>query len=73
MIWKTFNSRVVSRPAMATISISVSQPAIHSAARGLEGLRSVNRQLRICVYIGACNAAGGKEARIGDTPPLCNA
>src|ERR1700704_1603794 len=48
MISKTFNSRVASRPATATISISVSQPAIHSAALGLEGVRSIDGQIRGC-------------------------
>src|SRR5215471_8057330 len=33
----TFISRVVSRPATTIISISVSHPAIHRAAIGLEG------------------------------------
>ena len=38
MIWKTFSSRVVSRPATAMTSISASQPAIHSAAIVLDGV-----------------------------------
>ena len=41
MIWNTLSSRVASRPATATISIRASQPAIHSAALGLEGVRSI--------------------------------
>src|ERR1700760_4764472 len=46
MISKTFNSRVASRPATATTSISVSQPVIHRAALGLEGVRSIDGQVR---------------------------
>src|SRR3954464_12659393 len=42
IIWNTLSSRVVSRPAIATISISPSHPAIHSAAIGLEGVRSIS-------------------------------
>ena len=41
MIWNTFSSRVLSRPATAMTSISESQPAIHSAAIDLEGVRSI--------------------------------
>jgi hypothetical protein len=41
MSWKTSSSRVVLRPATATISIGDNQPAIHSAALGLEGVRSM--------------------------------
>src|ERR1700746_1730060 len=37
MSWKTFSSRVASRPATTITSIIESQPAIHSAAIGLEG------------------------------------
>ena len=39
--WNTFSSRMPSRPATTTISISASQPAIHSAASDLEGVRSI--------------------------------
>ena len=42
MIWNTFSSRVASRPATTRISISDSQPAIHSAALGLEGVRFIS-------------------------------
>ena len=35
--WNTFSSRIASRPAIAMISISASQPAIHSAAIGFGG------------------------------------
>ena len=42
MTWNTFNSRSVSRPAMVTISIKASQPAIHSAALGIEGVLSIS-------------------------------
>ena len=39
MSWKTLRSRAPSRPATAMTSISESQPAIHSAALVLEGVR----------------------------------
>src|SRR4051794_18823411 len=39
--WNTFSSRMPSRPATTTISIKASQPAIHVAANGLEGVRSI--------------------------------
>src|SRR5437763_9552859 len=39
--WNTLSSRMPSRPATTTISINASQPAIHSAANGLEGVRSI--------------------------------
>src|SRR3982074_3981573 len=42
MIWNTFSSRVASRPAPVTIKIKASQPAIHSAALGLEGVRFIS-------------------------------
>ena len=47
MTWKTLSSRVASRPAIATTSIRLSQPAIHSAALGFEGVR----------FIGTINSA----------------
>jgi enamine deaminase RidA (YjgF/YER057c/UK114 family) len=47
---------------MATISISESQPAIHSAALGLEGLRSVNGQVRVCVAAALATWQVGSEA-----------
>ena len=43
MIWNTLSSRIASRPATVIISIRASQPAIHSAAIGLEGVRSIDR------------------------------
>ena len=46
MTWNTFSSRNASRPATATISIRASQPAIHSAALGLEGVRSIIGNVR---------------------------
>src|ERR1700704_479764 len=67
MISKTFNSRVVSRPAMATTNISVSQPAIHGAALGLDGLRSVNGQVRGLRCSGARNMAGGEGEALSAT------
>src|SRR5580704_2951513 len=48
MIWKTLSSRVASRPATATNSIRASQPAIHSAALGLEGIRSIGGECHAC-------------------------
>src|SRR5450756_2563168 len=63
MISNTFSSRVVSRPAIATISISVSQPAIHSAAIGLEGVRSI--EFRDCVPAAARETQRG---RLGGGP-----
>ena len=39
--WNTLSSRSASRPATAMTSIRASQPAIHSAAIGLEGVRSI--------------------------------
>src|ERR1700716_1297178 len=44
----TFNSRVASRPATAMTSICVSQPAIHSAALGLEAVLSIDGGCRAC-------------------------
>jgi hypothetical protein len=41
MIWNTLSSRVASRPATTRISIKASQPAIHNAALGLEGVRFI--------------------------------
>ena len=46
MSWNTLISRAASRPAIAMISIRESQPAIHSAARVLEWVRSIRRSLR---------------------------
>src|SRR6478609_6221007 len=64
MIWKTFSSRVVSRPAIAMTSISESQPAIHSAAIDLDGV----------LFMGADAREGvvEREAGIGDLAALCN-
>ena len=41
MSWNTLISRAASRPAIAMISIRESQPAIHSAARVLDCVRSI--------------------------------
>ena len=70
MIWNTFSSRVVSRPATTRISIRASQPAIHSAALGLEGVRSIAGNSR-----GMPRGRGersGKAAGIGDPFRICN-
>ena len=70
MIWKTLSSRVASRPVTATTSIRLSQPAIHSAALGFDGVR----------FIGADNPAHGdatretsaKQAGIVERAAVCN-
>ncbi len=59
--WNTLSSRSASRPATAIISISASQPAIHSAAIGLEGVRS----------IGEGSSSSG-EAGMFEPACLCN-
>src|ERR1700704_356911 len=41
--WNTLNSPVVSRPAIVITSISVSQPDIHSAAFGFDGVFRIGR------------------------------
>ena len=46
MSWNTFSSRVASRPATAITSIKASQPDIHSAAFGFEGMFCMGRQGR---------------------------
>src|ERR1700733_13583687 len=46
MIWNTLSSRVASRPATTRISIRPSQPAIHNAALGLEGVRYIEENAR---------------------------
>src|SRR6476646_7131022 len=58
MIWKTLNSRVVSRPATAMTSISASQPAIQSAAMVLDGV----------VFIGGRSTLRGRP--VSATSPL---
>ena len=63
MTWNTFSSRVVSRPAIATISIRASQPAIHSAAIGLEGVRFIGGSVGL-----AAGAARGKGRPVSATP-----
>src|SRR6185437_13123970 len=66
MIWNTLSSRVVSRPATTRISIRVSQPAIHSAALGLEGVRFIGRNSQ-----GACRggvAKGRGKRPVSATP-----
>src|ERR1700732_823077 len=73
MIWNTFSSRVVSRPAMATISIRVSQPAIQSAALGLEAVvRSISEGCQACPRK-CCGEGEGGPAGIGDPVRICNA
>src|SRR5712672_341344 len=63
MIWKTFSSRRASRPAIATISIKASQPAIHSAALGLEGVRSISKE-------SARHAAKSAAEEVEEGPPV---
>src|ERR1700722_17412657 len=63
MIWNTLSSRVVSRPAIATISIRESQPAIHSAALGLEGVRSIGTGCQIYLVDRANGGAEGWGGR----------
>src|SRR6266481_6459019 len=63
MIWNTFSSCVVSRPAIATISIKASQPAIHSAALGLEGVRSISKE-------SARHAAKSAAEEVEEGPPV---
>src|ERR1700732_3187331 len=59
MIWNTLSSRVASRPAIATISIRLSQPVIHSAALGLEGVRSIRGGCVPCLKgVGKIGVAG---------------
>src|SRR4029077_21250324 len=59
--WNTLISRPASRPAIAIISISESQPAIHSAARVLDCVRFIRE------------AAGLGQAGIGERAVICNA
>ncbi|GLR88014.1 hypothetical protein GCM10007857_47260 [Bradyrhizobium iriomotense] len=44
MSWKTFICRAASRPATAMTSVSDSQPAIHSAAIGLDGVMLIGAE-----------------------------
>src|SRR6476646_10574755 len=62
MSWNTLISRAASRPAIVMISISESQPAIHSAARVLDCVRSI-----------AGKPKGLGQAGIGEGATICNA
>jgi hypothetical protein len=53
------------------ISIKASQPAIHSAALGLEGVRSISGGARQAAQAPA-RLGGGGQAGIGDLVPICN-
>src|SRR6185437_3386566 len=46
MSWNTFTSRIASRPATTTTSISDSQPAIQRGALGFEGVRFIDENSR---------------------------
>src|SRR6185312_11886494 len=61
MSWNTLISRAASRPATVMISIKESQPAIHSAARDLDCVRSMRGD------------RGLRQAGIGEGAPICNA
>src|ERR1700675_1018712 len=59
MIWNTLSSRVASRPAIATISIRLSQTVIHTPAFGLEGFRSIREDARhVLKGVGKIDVAG---------------
>ncbi len=52
MSWNTLISRAASRPAIVMIGIRASQPAIHSAARVLDCVRSMREEKRPGVRAG---------------------
>src|SRR5580692_5043064 len=63
MIWNTLSSRVASRPATTRISIRASQPAIHNAALGLEGVRYIEGIARACRARGEQVGESGRYRR----------
>src|ERR1700761_5285351 len=65
--WNTLISRKASRPATATISVDESQPAIHAAAKGFDGVRSIRGQP--VLRSDKCREA---RAGIGDAAAICN-
>ena len=62
-------AREASRPAMATTSIRLSQPAIHNAAIGFDGVRSIGTGNP--AFFGAPRRAQTEQAGIGELGSVC--